>query len=371
MEGKRCYYEVLEVSRDASEKDVARAYRKLAIKFHPDSNAGDQEAACKFKECAEAYEVLSDPEKRQRYDRFGHAAFENGRASAPDDIFSAFGELFGGTMFGDFFGGGRQRVQRGADVRVDVALTLEEAYHGVKKDLRFTRQKKCGSCNGTRSQPGSKPQTCNQCGGRGAIVQSNGILRVQTTCPRCRGSGQMIVNPCPTCRGSGTVVDKVELSVSIPPGIDDGMRVRVTGEGEPSLAGGPNGDCYCVVSIRKHKLFHRDGDHLVLQIPITYPQAVLGAEIDVPTLQGPRPLAIPPGTQSGEVFKIRGQGMPNPQGGRPGDLLVQTFIETPKKLSPQQEQLLRELAELEKTDVAPQRKSFLDKIKEYFAVPHK
>lgn len=371
METKRCYYEVLEVSRDASEKDIARAYRKLAIKYHPDSNSGDQEAAGRFKECAEAYEVLSDQEKRNRYDRFGHAAFENGRSAGPEDIFSAFGEIFGGTVFGDFFGGGRQRVQRGADVRVDVSLTLEEAFQGIKKQIRFTRQKKCAACNGSRSQPGSKPQTCTQCGGRGAVVQSNGILRVQTTCPRCRGSGQMITSPCQNCRGAGTVADQVELNVSIPAGIDDGMRVRISGEGEPSQQGGPNGDCYCFVSLRPHKLFHRDGDHLVLQIPITYPQAVLGAEIDVPTLQGARPLAIPPGTQSGEVFKLRGLGMPNAQGGRPGDLLVQTFIETPKKLSPQQEHLLRELAELEKTDVAPQRKSFLDKIKEYFAVPNK
>lgn len=371
MESKRCYYEVLEVSKDASERDIARAYRKLAVKFHPDSNAGNQDAAVKFKECTEAYEVLSDSEKRARYDRYGHAAFENGRSQSPEDLFSAFGELFGGTMFGDFFGGGRQRAQRGADVRVDVALTLEEAFQGVHKKVRFARQKKCEACQGTRSQAGSKPQTCNQCGGRGNVVQSNGILRVQTTCPRCRGSGQMITSPCQTCRGAGTTSHQVELDVAIPAGIDDGMRVRIPGEGEPSLAGGPSGDCYCFISIRKHKLFHRDGDHLVLQIPITYSQAVLGAEIEVPTLIGPRPLSIPAGTQSGEVFKIRGQGMPNPQGGRPGDLLVQTFIETPKKLSPQQEHLLRELAELEKTDVAPQRKSFLEKLKDYFAIQDK
>jgi molecular chaperone DnaJ len=372
MTAKRCYYEILEVSKDASPKDIARAYRRLAVKYHPDSNAEDQEAADRFKECAEAYEVLSDEEKRRRYDRFGHAAFENGRGGASaEDIFSAFGEFFGGTMFGDLFGSGRQRSQRGADVRVDVALTLEEAYHGAKKTVRFSRQKRCDSCQGSRSQPGSKPQTCNQCGGRGQVVQSNGILRVQTTCPRCRGSGQMITNPCQACRGAGTSSMPVEIDVAIPPGIDDGMRVRLPGEGEPSLIGGPSGDCYCFVAVRKHKLFHRDGDHLVLQIPITYTQAALGAEIEVPTLTGPKPLSIPLGTQSGEVFKLRGLGMPNPQGGRPGDLLVQTFIETPKKLGPRQEQLLRELAEIEKTDVSPQRKSFLDKLKDYFALPNK
>lgn len=371
MSGKRCYYEVLEVSRDASAKDIARAYRKLAVKYHPDSNAHDEEAAAKFKECAEAYEVLSDGEKRSRYDRLGHAAFENGRSASSEDIFSAFGELFGGTMFGDFFGGGRQRSQRGADVRVDITLTLEEAFQGIKKTVRFSRQKKCETCQGSRSQPGSKPQTCSQCSGRGHVVQSNGILRVQTTCPRCRGSGQMITNPCPTCRGTGATSNPVELEVSIPPGVDDGMRVRLPGEGEPSLTGGPAGDCYCFIAVRKHKLFHRDGDNLVLQIPITFSQAALGAEIDVPSLVGAKPLTIPAGTQSGEVFKIRGLGMPNPQGGRAGDLLVQTFIETPKKLSPQQAALLRELAEIEKTDVSPQRKSFLEKLKDYFALPNK
>ncbi len=370
MSSKRCYYEILGISKNASDGDISRAYRKLAVKHHPDSNA-DQDSIVRFKECAEAYEVLGDSEKRNRYDRFGHAAFENGRSAAPEDIFSAFGELFGGTTFGDLFGKGRQRTQRGSDVRVDVALTLEEAFHGVKKTVRFSRQKKCDVCNGSRSQPGSKSQSCNQCGGRGHVVQSNGILRVQTTCPRCRGSGQMITNPCTSCRGSGATATPIELDVTIPAGVDSDMRVRLPGEGEPSLVGGSSGDCYCFITVRKHNLFHRDGDHLVLQIPITYSQAALGAEIDVPTLVGSKPLTIPDGTQSGEVFKLRELGMPNPQGGRPGDLLVQTFIETPKKLSTQQELLLRELAELEKTDVSPQRKSFLDKLKNYFALNQK
>jgi molecular chaperone DnaJ len=368
MSNKRCYYEVLEVDRNASNREIARAYRKLAVKFHPDNNSTDPDAGIRFKECAEAYEVLSDPEKRNRYDRFGHSAFENGRFSAPDDIFSAFGELFGGTIFSDLFGGGRQRAHRGTDIRVDLSLTLEEAFRGIKKTVRFSRQERCATCNGSRSRPGSKSQVCAHCSGHGQVVQSNGILRVQTTCPRCRGSGQLVTDPCATCRGSGTTSSTVELDVNVPAGIDDGMRVRLPGEGESSVSGGPRGDCYCFISIPKHRLFHRDGDHLILQIPITYSQAALGAQIDVPTLVGPKPLNIPPGTQSGEVFKLRGLGMPNPQGGRPGDLLVQSFIETPKKLSPQQEELLRELAQLEKTEVSPQRKSFLEKLKEYFAV---
>ena len=368
MPDKRCYYEVLEVSREASEKEIARAYRRLAVRFHPDSNPGDQDAALKFKECAEAYEILGDTEKRRRYDRFGHAGVENGHHAAPEDIFSAFGELFGGSMFGEFFGnGGRGRAQRGSDLRVDVALTLEEAFAGAKKTIRFRRQRSCSACDGSGSRPGSAPKSCTACGGRGQIVQSNGILRFQTTCPRCRGTGQLIVDPCPACRGNGAVEGSVELDVTIPPGVDDGMRVRLAGEGDASPEGGLNGDCYCFIKLRKHRLFHRDRNHLILQIPISYSQAALGAEIEVPTMHGPRPLVIPAGSQSGEVFKLRGLGMPDPQGSPPGDQLVQMFIETPKKLSPRQEKLLRELAEVEKTDVSPQRKSFLEKLRDYFS----
>ncbi len=368
MVTKRCYYDVLSVARDAPEREIARAYRKLAVMYHPDSNPGDQDVAAKFKECAEAYEVLGDAGKRARYDRYGHAGVENGHASA-EDIFAAFGDFFGGSVFEGFFGGrgNQRRSRRGADIRVDVNLTLEEAFTGVRKKIKFPRHKTCEDCHGSGSKPDSSPQTCPQCGGRGQLLQSAGMLRVQTTCPRCRGAGQVITDPCNKCRGAGVVASHVELEVAIPAGIDDGMRVRLNGEGEPSPDGGPSGDCYCFISIRSHALFHRDGSNLILQIPITYTQAALGAEIDVPTLVGRKSLAIPRGSQSGEVFKLRGMGMPSPQGGRPGDLLVQTFIETPKKLSLQQEKLLRELAECEKSDVSPQRKSFFDKIKEYFS----
>jgi molecular chaperone DnaJ len=367
---KRDYYEVLGVERNADEREIARAYRKLAVKYHPDSNSGNEDASRLFKEASEAYEVLSDQEKRSRYDRFGHAGVEgagNGFNSA-EDIFAAFSDIFGGGVFGDFFGGGRGRRQRrGNDLRVDVSLTLEEVASGVTKQVRFNRSVECKTCGATGSKPGSQAQRCSQCGGRGQIVQSAGILSVQTTCPVCRGAGVRIVDPCKDCRGQGYLKSVVELDVDIPAGVDEGMRVRLTGQGEPSPDGGPPGDCYCFIGVKRHRIFQRDGKNLVLQLPISYTQAALGAEIEVPTLNGPDKLKVPRGSQSGDVFKLSGKGLPEPQGGRVGDLVVQTFIETPKKLSTEQEKLLRQLAELEKVDVMPHRKNFLDRIRDYFA----
>lgn len=368
---KKCYYEVLGVARDESDRAIAKAYRRLAVKFHPDSNPGDEEANLKFKEAAEAYEVLGDSEKRSRYDRHGHAGVEGGsQFGSAEDIFAAFGEMFGGGgMFGDIFGrsGGRGGARRGNDVQVDVSLTLEEAFGGTNKSIKFNRRSQCETCGGNGSRPGSQPEHCQQCGGRGQVLQQAGILRVQTTCPVCRGAGKIIVDPCDDCRGAGQVAAPVELDVAIPAGVDDGMRVRLTGEGEGSASGGPNGDCYCFVNIRKHKLFHRDGQNLILQLPISYTQAALGATIEVPTLSGRDKLEIKRGTQSGDVFKLTGRGMPNPQGGLTGDLLIQTYIETPKKISKEQEGLLRQLAELEQTEVLPERKNFLQRLTDYFA----
>lgn len=371
---KRDYYEVLSVSRESSERDIAKAYRKLAVKFHPDSNPGDDEASAKFKEAAEAYEILSDANKRARYDRLGHAGVDGNGShfSSAEDIFAAFGEFFGGSgggMFGEMFGraGNSNRARKGADVRADLTLTLEESGAGVSKTIRFARLNPCEKCEGTGSKPGSEVVGCQQCGGRGQVLQSAGILRVQTTCPVCRGEGRIILDPCASCRGHGQIKTQAELEVSIPAGVDDGMRVRLSGEGEPSPNGGPNGDCYVFISVQRHKLFHRDGHNLILEMPISYTQAALGAEIEVPTLKGPEKMTIARGTQSGEVFKLAGRGMPNPQGGPRGDLLVQTFIETPKKMSSEQEQLLRKLAELEHTEVLPARKNFLKRLTEYFA----
>jgi molecular chaperone DnaJ len=372
MAEKTCYYEVLMVERTAGKTEIDRAYRKLAIKFHPDSNKDDEDAIEKFKEATEAYEVLSDPEKRQRYDTHGHAGVDGvHQFNDVEDIFEAFGDLFGGGgMFGDLFGGrgrgGRRRARRGSDIRCNVTLTLEEAARGTQKNISFRRRVRCEACDGSGAEPGSQPVQCGTCGGHGQVIQSAGILRVQTTCPACKGAGQQIQHPCGSCRGSGLQNDKAELTVTIPPGVDDGVRLRVQGEGEASPDGGPVGDCYVFINVRPHELFSRDGSHLILQLPISYPQAALGAEIDVPTLNGPEPLRIDPGTQNGDVFTINGQGVVNPQTGRTGDLLVQVFIEVPKKLSDEQECLLRDLADIEDESVLPHRRSFLDKLRNFF-----
>ncbi|WP_149497828.1 molecular chaperone DnaJ [Roseiconus lacunae] len=371
MSNKRDYYEVLSVERTATKVQIDRAYRKLAIKYHPDSSKAE-DAVERFKEASEAYEVLSDTDKRARYDRYGHAGVGGGGSQFNDveDIFEAFGEMFGGGgMFGDLFGGrsGRsRRARRGADIRCDVTLTLEEAAKGVSKEITFRRNVSCGTCEGSGAAPGSQPEVCATCGGRGQVVQSAGILRVQTACPHCGGSGKQISQPCTDCRGSGMQTEKAELTVEIPAGVDDGMRVRVQGEGEASANGGPPGDCYCFITVQPHELFRRDGSNLILQLPISYSQAALGAELDVPTLDGPESLRIDAGTQNGEVFTLSGKGVVDPRGGRAGDLLVQVFIEVPKKLSTEQEDLLRKLAELDHESVLPHRKTFLEKVADLF-----
>ncbi len=369
MASKRDYYEVLGVKRDATQQQIAAAYRKLAVKYHPDSNPGDAEAVERFKEAAEAYEVLSEAEKRQRYDQFGHAGTDQFAHQFHDveDIMEAFGDMFS-EMFGGGGGrrGGGRRVRRGADIRVDVTLTLEEAARGVAKEIQFPRNSACDTCQGSGSKPGTQRAVCRRCNGRGQVVQSMGILRVQTTCPTCHGAGSVVTDPCTHCRGRGYVQQVVVANVKIPAGVDTGMSVPLAGYGEPSPDGGPPGNCYCVIKVKKHKLFEREGTHLILRLPITYSQAALGALVEVPTLAGPYELTIPPGTQSGEVFRIRGRGLADPRGGSAGDLHVQTYIEVPKKLSPQQEELLRELAEVERSEVSPHRKSFLERIREYF-----
>lgn len=372
MSQKRDYYEILGVERGASKGEIDRAYRKLAIKYHPDSSKAE-DAVERFKEASEAYEVLSDADKRARYDRYGHSGVEGASSQFNDveDIFEAFGEMFGGGMFGDLFGGRgggqrRRRSRRGADIRCNVTLTLDEAAKGVSKDISFRRHVACKTCEGSGAAPGSQPETCGTCGGRGQVVQSAGILRVQTACPHCGGAGQQISQPCSDCQGSGLQTEKAELTVEIPAGVDDGMRVRVQGEGEASPDGGPPGDCYCFITVKEHELFKRDGSSLILQLPISYSQAALGAEIEVPTLDGPETLRVDPGTQNGEVFTISGKGIVDPRGGRPGDLLVQVFIEVPKKVSGEQEELLRKLAELDSESVLPHRKTFLEKVADLF-----
>ena len=374
MAAKRDYYEVLGLDRSASEEQIADAYRKLALKHHPDRNPGDEEAVAKFKEAAEAFEVLSNADKRARYDRFGHAGLEGPGGGAPHfhdvaDIFEAFGDIFGGGLFEDFFRGPRRRgrrVRQGADIRCDIVLDLPEAARGVTKTVQFNRREKCSSCGGSGAKPGTQPETCQYCGGRGRVVQSAGMFSLQTTCPSCRGEGKLIRNPCSSCRGSGYVPKKVTRELMVPAGVDNQSRLRLQGEGDPSPNGGPPGDCYCFVAVKEHPLFKRDGRHLICQIPIGYAQAALGARIEVPTLDGRQDLDIPPGTQSGDVFKLAGHGMPAPRRRGRGDMVVQVLIDVPRKLTAEHKRILRELAEVENANVSPERKSFFSKLKEYF-----
>lgn len=370
MAEKRDYYEVLGVERTATSSQISEAYRKLALKHHPDRNPGDEEAVAKFKEAAEAFEVLSHTEKRARYDRFGHAGLEGGGAPQfhdVSDIFNAFGDIFGEGFFGDFFGGGRgARVHKGSDVRCEVTLDLLEAARGTAKVVRFMRHVACKTCNGSGAKPGTHPEPCRYCGGRGRVVQSTGIFALQTTCPSCHGHGQVIRDACHDCRGTGFVQTKVTRKVDIPAGVDDHTRLRLQGEGEPSPNGGPPGDCYCFIHVAQHPLFQRKGQDLLCAIPISYSQAVLGAMLEVPTLDGREELNIPPGTQTGEVFTLKGRGMPDPRYRGRGHLLVQVNIEVPRTLTSEHEAAIRSLAEIENTQVSPTRKSFFEKLKELF-----
>jgi molecular chaperone DnaJ len=375
MADKHDYYEVLGVDRSASKEKIAEAYRKAALKHHPDRNPGDQEAVAKFKEAAEAFEVLSNDEKRATYDRYGHAGLAGAGAGPREytdvnDIFSAFSDVFGDSLFGDLFGGGRRRggrrVRKGADLRVDVELDLMEVAHGASKTVEFERHQKCSTCGGSGAKSGTRPEVCRYCGGHGQVMQQAGIFSLQTTCPACQGRGSTIREACPTCRGSGFIGQKVTRDVRIPAGVDDQTRLRLQGEGEPSPDGGPPGDVYCFITVKEHPLFQRDAQDLICRIPLSYAQAALGATIDVPTLDGPEPMEIPAGTQSGEIFRRRGRGLPIPRHRARGDLIVQVYIEVPKKLDAEHRRILRELAELESKQVTPERKSFFAQLKEYF-----
>jgi molecular chaperone DnaJ len=365
---KRDYYEILGVSKSATAAEIKKAYKKLALKFHPDRNPDDPEAVEKFKEAAEAYEILSDDEKRSRYDRFGHAGVSgNARAGGGfhdiNDIFDAFGDLFEG--FG--FGGRRSRrggVQRGADVKTSVVLDLREAASGCQKDVKVRRKKTCTRCNGSGAEPGTDPETCDYCGGHGQVVQAQGFFRIQTTCPACRGQGHIVRHKCNLCYGSGREEETVTRRVTVPAGIDSGQHLCLRGEGEAGPQGGPPGDLYVEVHVKEHPIFHREGPHLLCRIPISYTQAALGATIEVPLVDGKETLDVPPGTQPGELFRLAGKGMPDPRGRAAGDLHVEIQVVVPKKLSEQHENLLRQLAEHERTEVHPHQKSWFEKLKD-------
>jgi len=370
MASKRDYYEVLGVQRDASPEQLKKAYKKLAIANHPDRNPGDESAVARFKESAEAFEVLSDPQKRSRYDRFGHAGVSgNGGPQFTDvsDIFDAFGELFDGFgMFGD---GQRRsgRAQRGSHLRSSVTIDLLEAARGCTRTLEVSRRETCATCHVTGARAGSKPETCDYCGGRGRVVHSQGFFRVQTTCPACQGSGRVVRDKCADCGGTGTQMGTSKLEVKVPPGVDNGMQLCLRGEGEAGAQGAPSGDLYVDLQVKPHPFFERHDKNLSCRVPISFAQATLGTEMEIPLLDGRQRLSIPAGTQPGELLRLSGLGMPDPHGGRRGDLFVEIQVEVPKHPSSQQERLLRELAELEKVEVTPHRKSFFDKLKDYFA----
>ena len=372
MVDQRDYYEVLGVDRRATSAQITDAYRKLAIRFHPDKNPGDAEAASRFKEAARAFEVLSDADLRGRYDRYGHAGLQGGRQHDFNDIgdvFEAFGDLFGGGIFGEAFGGGRKRTNRprkGRDVFCQVSLSLVEAARGATKTVSFARHELCGTCDGSGAKKGTKPQSCEYCGGQGQVIQTAGVFRLQTTCPACRGAGSVIREKCTTCGGDGVTQEHVERRVTIPAGVDSDVRVRLAGEGEPGGNGGPPGDCYCVIEIEEHPFLTRDGRDLHCEVPITFSQAALGATVDVPTLDGAKPLQIARGTQPGDVIRVRGLGMPEVRGRGIGDLHVHVHVEVPKALSPKAESLLRELAAEEHAAVSPKRSSFFSRLAEYF-----
>ncbi len=371
---KRDYYEVLGVKKGVSADDIKRSYRRLAMKYHPDKNPDDKEAEAKFKECAEAYEVLSDSQKRQRYDQFGHdglrgTGMHDFSHINPDDIFSMFGldDLFGGI----FGGRGRRSsrrssASRGYDLETSVELTLNDISTGAEKTIEFTRQDLCPECSGSGCAKGKKPDRCPTCGGSGQVARGGGFFQMVSTCQQCRGSGQVITNPCKKCRGTGRVSKKRSLSVKIPAGVHEGQGIRVSGEGEPGRAGGQRGDLYCYVKIKGHEFLERDGNNLVAVVPISFTQAALGATIDVPSLNGTEKLKIPAGTQYASVFRIKGKGLPSLRTGRTGDQLVQIVVETPRRLNEKQEELLREFAKTENKRVSPRAKTFFEKLKKQF-----
>ncbi len=376
---KRDYYEVLGVDKNAGADDIKRAYRRLAIKYHPDKNPGDKDAEAKFKECAEAYEVLSDSDKRARYDQYGHAGLQGSGVHdfSRMNVEDIFGALNLEDIFGDLFGsgfGGRSRrsaargPKRGYDLETVVELTLNDVASGVEKSIEFTRQDMCDDCTGSGTAKGSSPSKCPACGGSGQVAQAGlgGFFQMVSTCPRCKGNGTIISNPCKKCRGSGRIPRKRLVSVKIPAGVHEGQGVRVAGEGEPGFNGGPRGDLYCYVRLKEHPFLQRDGVDLIAAVPVGFTQAALGGVIEVPSLNGAKELKIPPGTQSGDIFRIKGQGLPDIRTKRNGDELVQILVEIPKKLNSQQEELLRKFAETEDKTVLPKSKGFFEKLKQYF-----
>ena len=366
---KRDYYEVLGVAKNASDEEIKKAYRKLAMKFHPDRNTDDKGAEEKFKEAKLAYEILSDADKRAAYDQFGHAGVDQqaGMGSGGSGFSDAFSDIFG-----DIFGGGggnrRDRVYRGADLRYNLEISLEEAARGTETKIRIPTLEECGTCHGSGAKPGSAPTTCTTCGGHGQVRIQQGFFSVQQTCPRCGGTGKMVTDPCPSCHGEGRVKKHKTLSVKIPAGVDSGDRIRLAGEGEAGVNGGPAGDLYVVINLKEHPVFKRDGDDLHCEMPISFASAALGGEVEIPTLDGHAKVKIPAETQTGKVFRLRGKGIKGVRSAAPGDLLCHMLVETPVNLSERQRELLREFESLAPgRNNNPRAQSFMDKVKAFFS----
>ena len=375
--GKEDYYNVLGVERNASQDEVKRAYRKLALKYHPDKNQGNKQAEEKFKVAAEAYEVISDPDKRRRYDQYGHEGLRGGDARGFgnfEDIFDAFGDVFGGgggggSIFEDFFGGGGrgQAEQRGASLRCDIAIDFKDVATGIEKTIEITKRDFCEECRGTGARKGTSPVSCPYCKGKGEIHQRQGFFTIRTTCPKCQGNGKIIETPCGKCSGHGVYPKKSNIKVQVPAGIEDGSRLRVTGQGESGANGAHPGDLYCDIHIKPHSIFKRQDYDIICEFPITFTQAALGSEIEVPTILGKmRKVRIPAGMQSDDIISVKGEGFPHVRGFGVGNMLVHVVVETPTKLTPRQEELLREFAESEHKNVTPKTKSFFQKVKKLF-----
>ncbi|GGP26950.1 molecular chaperone DnaJ [Silvimonas amylolytica] len=372
---KKDFYEVLGMNRDASDDDIKKAYRKLAMKYHPDRNPDSKEAEEKFKEGKEAYEILSDAQKRAAYDQYGHAGVDpqagmggggfggGGFADAFSDI---FGDIFGGQGGGR---GGRSNVYRGSDLRYNMEITLEEAARGVERQIKIPAHEECDVCHGSGAKPGTEAKTCHTCNGQGQVRVSQGFFSIQQTCPTCHGSGKYIPDPCRNCHGTGRVQTTKTLAVKIPGGVDEGDRIRLSGEGEPGVNGGPHGDLYVVIHIKPHSVFEREGNDLHCEMPISITAAALGGEIEIPTLDGKARISIPAGTQSGQVFRLRGKGIKGVRSAVTGDLMCHVMLETPVNLTSRQKELLREFEQISQDEPAkhnPRAKSFMDKVKDFF-----